>query len=163
MKFTLQRAFAAVIMILGAASTVAAGPFEDGVMAYSRGDYATAMQLFRPLADQGNAVAQFNLGVMYYDGKGVPKDYAEAIKWYRRAADQGGAGAQYYLGIMYKDGAGVLGDYVHAHMWFSLSAAHGYQVAAGGRDYCELHMTAEQIAEARKLAREWKATMQPAR
>jgi TPR repeat protein len=163
MKFTLKHTLAVIILMLSLASPVFAGPFEDAVMAYGRGDYATALQLFHPLADQGNAIAQYNLGVMYYDGKGVAKDDAEAMKWYCLAADQCSADAQYYVGLMYKDGAGVPRDYVRAHMWFNLSAVHGYQEAGKGRDFCELHKTPEQISEAQKLAREWKATTQPAR
>jgi len=163
MKFRLKHALAAIILMLSPVSPAAAGPFEDAVMAYGRGDYATAMQLFRPLAEQGNAIAQFNLGVMYHDGKGVPQDYTEAMKWYRLAADQGGAGAQYNLALMYKDGESVPRDYVHAYMWFSLSATHGYQEAVKGRDFFAQTLTPAQLAEAQKLAREWKATMQPPR
>ncbi len=59
--------------------------------AYQRGDYATAIRKFRPLAEQGNAEAQFNLGGMYRQGRGVPQDDAEAMKWYRKAAEQGDA------------------------------------------------------------------------
>jgi uncharacterized protein len=55
-----------------------AGQLDDAFAAYQRGDYATAMSLRRPLADQGNAAAQYNLGWMYYDGRGVPQDYAQA-------------------------------------------------------------------------------------
>ncbi len=68
--------------------------FDEAVAAYKRGDYATAIREWRPLAEQGNAKAQFNLGVMYDRGLGVPQDYAEAVKWYRKAAEQGHAGAQ---------------------------------------------------------------------
>jgi len=60
--------------------------FEDGVAATLKGDYATAMRLWRPLADQGVASAQYNLGVMYANGQGVPQDYAAAVSWYRKAA-----------------------------------------------------------------------------
>ncbi|MDA0221360.1 MAG: tetratricopeptide repeat protein, partial [Proteobacteria bacterium] len=63
--------------------------YQDGVDAYNRGDYATALHEWRPLAEQGNAYAQSILGVMYYEGTGVPQDYAEAVRWYRLAADQG--------------------------------------------------------------------------
>jgi TPR repeat protein len=85
---------------------------EDGVAALKRGDYATALQLLGPLADQGNARAQFKLGVMYYEGQGVPQDYAEAVKWYRRAADQGYADGQGVLGFFYEKGdCGVPQDY----------------------------------------------------
>ena len=64
-------------------------------------DYAEAVKWYRKAADQGDAAAQFNLGVMYATGQGVPQDYAEAVKWYRKAAEQGHAGAQYNLGVMY--------------------------------------------------------------
>ncbi|MCH8098520.1 MAG: sel1 repeat family protein [Proteobacteria bacterium] len=60
---------------------------DEGVVAYNRGDYATALREWRPLAEQGDAEAQFNLGLMYYKGRGVPQDYAEAVKWYRLAAE----------------------------------------------------------------------------
>ena len=64
-------------------------------------DYAEAVKWFRLAADQGNATAQYNLGLMYDKGQGVPQNYAEAVKWYRLAADQGNAVAQFNLGVMY--------------------------------------------------------------
>jgi TPR repeat protein len=67
---------------------VQAGPFEDGVAAHGRGDFATALDFFGPLAALGHAGAQIRLVSMYVSGQGVPKDYAEALKWYRRAAEQ---------------------------------------------------------------------------
>ena len=72
---------------------------DEATAAYQRGDYATAIRQLRPLAKQGNANAQFNLGFMYSEGKGFPQDYAEAVKWYRKAAEQGDAEAQYNLGV----------------------------------------------------------------
>ena len=63
--------------------------FQAGLDAVDRGDYDTALKEWRPLAEQGEADAQHNLGIMYHQGKGVPQDYAEAAKWYRLAADQG--------------------------------------------------------------------------
>ncbi|MGB7369299.1 MAG: sel1 repeat family protein, partial [Methylovirgula sp.] len=90
----MKRAFhltIAAFMLLSFAAPVAAGQFEDGLAAFKRSDYATALRLWRSLADQGNADAQYNLGVMYANGQGVPQDYAEAAKWYRLAADQGNA------------------------------------------------------------------------
>ena len=66
-----------------------AGPFEDGATALGRGDYATALQLWMPLADQGDASIQALVGFMYYSGQGVPQAYVKALKWYRKAADQG--------------------------------------------------------------------------
>ena len=90
-----------------AAEIAFAAPAEDALSAYRRGDYATAMRLLRPLAEQGNAGAQNYLGVMYEGGRGVPKDYKQAVVWYRKAADQGDASAQANLGLMYRNGLGV--------------------------------------------------------
>ena len=71
------------------APQVSADAFEDAVSAYQRGDFLTAAKTFRKLAEQGDAAAQYNLGLMYDNGQGVPQDYAEAVKWYRLAAEQG--------------------------------------------------------------------------
>ncbi len=86
MKAILRSGFLALaIMALAVPSN--AGPFEDGNAAYQRGDYATALRLWRPLAEQGDAGAQYNLGLMYREGQGVSQDDAEAAKWYRKAAE----------------------------------------------------------------------------
>ena len=83
--------------------------FEAGLDAFNEGDYTTALNTFRPLAEQGDAQAQFKLGVMYHQGLGVEQDYGEAIRWYRQATDQGLASAQSNLGGMYRHGLGVSG------------------------------------------------------
>ncbi len=85
--------------------------FDEGMAAYKRGDYATALREWRPLAEQGHATAKFNLGIMYDTGRGVPQDYAEAARWYRKAAEQGYAEAQYNLGTMYEKGRGIPQNY----------------------------------------------------
>jgi uncharacterized protein len=175
----------AMLTVVGA---VVAGPLEDGVAAVKRRDYATALRLFRPLAGQGNDIAQFDLGVMCDYGWGVPRDhvraakwyrfaaaqgnadaqynlgilyedghrYAEAVKWYREAADQGLGDAQFSLGLLYAKGQGVPRDDVQAYMWFELSAAQDDQSAVSNRDAAAQRMTPEQIAEAQKLAHEWR-------
>jgi uncharacterized protein len=224
---------AALVLASAFASPVAAGTFEEAVEAHARGDYAKALRLIRPLANDGDAVAQFNLGLMYVtgqgvqqddaaaalwfrkaaeqgyafaqsnlgalyrDGRGVTQDYTEAVTWFRKAADQGDAVAEFqlgdqyafgkgvpqdyseamvwfgraaaqshpvaqlYLGIMYAEGRGVPQDYVRAHMWFSLAAARGEQRAIKTLDMAERRMTPAQIAEAQKLARDWKPATQP--
>ena len=131
------------------------GWLDDGRAARLKGDYATAVRLFRLAANQGDAIAQHYLGVMYIDGQGVPQSYVEAFKWYRLAADQGIANAQLGLGSMYATGKGVPQDYVRAHMWFNLSAAQGNENAENARDNIAKRLTPAQIAEAQKLAREW--------
>ncbi len=129
--------------------------WDEGVAAYQRGDYATAIRELRPLAEQGDANAQLFLGIMYENGQGVPQDYAEAVKWYRKAAEQGQANAQYNLGIMYDKGESVPQDYIRAHMWFNLAAATGDETARKNRDLVAKRMTPVQISEAQKLARRW--------
>ena len=124
-----------------------------------RPDYAEAVKWYRLAAEQGLAEAQASLGVMYYQGKGVPRDYAEVVKWYRLAAEQGYLLAQVVLGIMYHIGEGVPRDYVQAHMWYSLAAErrwHQLDVMVSNRDDIEANMTPDQVAEAERLAREWK-------
>jgi uncharacterized protein len=99
--------------------------YDEGVQAHARGDYATALREWRPLANQGYAAAQNNLGVMYDQGQGVPQDYAQALHWYRQAAKQGHAGAQYNLGVLYHHGRGVPQDYAQAIQWYRKAAEQG--------------------------------------
>src|ERR1035438_3990603 len=73
---------------------------------------------YRKSADQGDALAQFDIGSMYRHGEGVPKDAAQAAAWYRKAADQGYAFAQSNLGVMYGQGDGVPKDDAQALIWF---------------------------------------------
>jgi len=119
-----------------------------------------AAKWFRKAAERGNAEAGYTLGSMYERGEGVKQDYVEATKWYRKAADQGDAAAQFNLGVMYDKGKGVTQDSVQALMWFTLSAAGSkgeeQAEAAKFRDSISKKMTPQQIAEAQRLAREWK-------
>ena len=141
-----------------ASAQVALGLMYDSGRGIPR-DYAAAMTWYRKAADQHNASAQSSLGFMYALGHGVRQ--AAAMAWYRKAADQGDTSAQTALGFMYYDGQGVLRDNVVAHMWFNLAAAGGNLVAVRKRDAIEEKMTLAQIAEAQRLAREWKPTSTP--
>ena len=232
MRQTINAGLAVLVLSLGLATPVAAGPSEDAGAAYNRGDYATALRLWLPLAVQGDVFAQFALGFMYdkgrgvpsdgveavrwyrkaaeqgdaeaqaslgnmyaagrgvpqdyaqavrwyrkaaeqgnaeaqaslgnsyATGRGVPQDYAEEIKWTRRAAEQGNACAQLSLSMSYQTGRGVPQDFVHAHMWANLAAAQPEsavsRIATVARDTLAAKMTPAQIAEAQRLAREWK-------
>ena len=84
-------------VLLGSAGVSESADLQKGLNAYNKGDYATALREWKPLAEQGNADAQFNLGQMYRRGDGVPQDHKTAVKWYRLAAEQGYAFAQYNL------------------------------------------------------------------
>jgi len=127
--------------------------FQKGLDAYERGDYATALKEWTPLAEQGNAYAQHNLGVMYSNGQGVPQDDKTAVKWYTLAAEQGNAIAQHNLGAMYAFGTGILKDYVYAHMWGNIAAMNGNEKGGKLRDDFEKQMTPADISAAEKLAR----------
>ena len=104
--------------------------FQDAEDAYNRKDYKTAYKLLLPLAEQGDAAAQYNLGLMYYTGQGVPQDYKEAVKWYRLSAEQGYAEGQYNLGVIYHEGQGVgqgvPQDYIEGLKWYRLAAKQGF-------------------------------------
>ncbi len=113
------------------------------------------------LMAQANVEVQYNLGLMYYKGQGVPQDDAEALKWFRKAAAQDLAAAQNSLGVMYVNGQGVPQDYAQAHMWYNLAASsfppgEDLDRAVKNRDIVAKKMTPAQISEAQKLAREWK-------
>ena len=105
------------------------GDFQKGLAAYVVGDYATALREWASLAEQGDAEAQYSLGVMYSNGIGVPQDDKTSVKWYTLAAEQGVANAQYNLGIYYLQGQGVLQDYKTAVKWFTLAAEKGVAIA----------------------------------
>ena len=112
--------------------------------------------VIRQLAEQGNAGAQYNLGVMYANGEGVAENDAEAVKWYRLAADQGDAEAQINLGYMYAKGEGVPESQVDAYFWWNLAAAQGIAGAKTNKAIIEKQMTREQIAEAQRRSAAWK-------
>ncbi len=115
----------------------------------------TALEEWFPLANGGHANAQFNLGVMYRNGKGVLQDDFKAAKWFRLAAEQGVVDAQFNLGFAYNRGEGVPKGYVQAHLWWSLAAANGDEEARERRDILAKRMIPADISEAQRLAREW--------
>ncbi len=121
----MKRIALAAVVLVTLVGPARAG-FDEGAVAYGLGDYATAIKEFRPLAEQGHAEAQFNLGLMYEIGVGVPQDFAEAAKWYRKAAEQGIAEAQSILGVMYHAGDGVPQDHAEALKWHRMAAEQGY-------------------------------------
>ncbi len=125
MNITFKAAVAALVLTAAFARSVAAGPLEDALDAAQRGDYATAIRLWRPLADKGEIDAQYNLGVMYDNGYGVTRDYTVAVSWFRKAADQGFAAAQLSLGVMYENGLGVSQDFTTAVSWYRRAADQG--------------------------------------
>ncbi len=180
---------------------LAVGPawagFDDGMAAVKRGNYVAAYKIWRPLAEQGDIRAQYNLGVLYDQGRGVPQNFIEATRWYRAAAEQGHLDAQANLGFAYEQGRGVPQDFGEAAKWYRVAAergdiaaqanlgtlyANGWGVPqddvqahkwlnlaasrATGRKFrrslvkkrkkIAARLTPEQIAEAQRLAQEWR-------
>ena len=127
---------------------------QQGFEATTRGDYKTAFKLWLPLAEQGDVKAQYNLGNMYVNGRGVKQDGFEAVKWYRKAAEQGLANAQFNLGVMYYEGGrGVKQDYFEAVKWYRQAAEQGYaqaQFMLGA-----LYLLGKGVQVNKSLAKEW--------
>ncbi|MFO0997416.1 MAG: tetratricopeptide repeat protein [Alphaproteobacteria bacterium] len=126
---------------------------------------AEAAKWFRLAAEQNDPQAQFTLGYLYQDGRGVAKNGPEALKWYQRAAEQGHAIALFAMGICYRGCLGVTNDPVQTHMWLELAHARlapGNMRDAAGRirDKVAAKMTPAQIAEAQRLAQEWRPVTQ---
>jgi len=129
--------------------------FAAGLAAYQKGDYTTAAKEWRPLAEDGDAATQFNLGLLYLDGHGVPQDYAEAAKWFRRSAEQGYTEAQHNLGAMYGSGQGVRRDYVEAYKWLNICSAKGNTGCTTQRDLVAKKLKPAQISQAQRLSSEF--------
>ena len=129
-------------------------------------NYGAAIDWYRRAAEQGDAEAQFHLGIMHYRGLGVERDFKAAVAWYTKSANQGYIGAQNNLGSLYSKGEGVPQDYVAAHMWFNLAATNSSgedrDIAAANREIISQKMSAGQVAEAQRLAREWWANHEKA-
>ncbi len=126
--------------------------FNRGYFAYTEGDYETALKEWRPLAERGFTLAQYNLGRMYYNGDGVAQNYKEAKKWFDRAAAQEYAPAQTSVGILYDEGQGVRRDYKEAMKWYRFGAEQGHVPAQVrlGLLYADGKGTPRNIAEAVK-------------
>lgn len=112
-----------------AAPAACAQDFAAGVAAFQRGNYQTAIKNWMPLAEQGNAEAERNVGIMFQQGLGVPQSDTDAVFWYRRAAENGLARAQQNLGVMYEQGAGVPLNYTEAARWYRMAAQGGNMLA----------------------------------
>jgi TPR repeat protein len=158
-----------VVLLLSVNHAAIAGDLEDSDAAAKKGDYATALRLWEPLAEQGNAEAQYNLGVLYAYGKGVVQDYKTAVKWFTLAAEQGDAKAQYNLGLIYSYGGltrdiitavrkylndeDVTQDYTAAVKWFTLAAEQGNAKAQS--ELGEMYAYGQGVAQDYKTAVKW--------
>ena len=152
----------AFLVMLGAQSQPQAqSGFQDGLLAYHRGDHMAAMEIWRPLAEHGDASAQYMVGYLYARGEGVESNSRTAAKWYRKAADRGDPDAQLNLGLMYVNGTGVKKSYVSSYKWFALAYLTYPQGeyrdnAFRNRENVATLMSAAQIEKAKRLVQRWK-------
>jgi hypothetical protein len=198
MKHTNWTLLVAFILSVSLAHSTLAFTSEDASAAYKSGNYELALKIWRPLAEQGDGVAQLRLSVMYAQGEGVPKDDAEslkwgrlaaengivaaqlimgarynegrgvpkdpgeAVKWFEKAANKGAAFGQFSLGLLYAGGLGIPPDKVQSFKWFTLAAAvfppasKESDEAIKNANLVAAKMTPAEIAEAKRLAQEWK-------
>ena len=158
LRSILAAAFVLLVSVAGAAS----GELYDAAKAaFQAGNKAEGYRLERLAAEQGDATAQFKLGLSYSTGRGVTQSDVEATKWFRRAAEQGDDDAQFNLAANYFFGIGVPQDYIEAHKWANLAVSRAPDEITRESHLTMLEqiaekLTPEQIAEAQKLAREWK-------
>jgi TPR repeat protein len=122
---------AAVVVVVAVAVVAIATPLaqagrKEGIAAYKRGDWAAALAELSPLAEEGDALAQFYVGYMYESGKGVEADLEHAARLYRAAAEQGEEKAQFNLAAALESGRGVTLDLTEAHSWYLDSAERGF-------------------------------------
>lgn len=122
---SMMRQFLCVVLTVVLCMGARAGDLEKGTLALDSGDYEAAMSSFTKAAARGNVIAQYNLGLMYHDGDGVPRNYERAFYWYRKAAELGHASAQFWVAIMYRDSMGVTRDYGETLYWLARAAEGG--------------------------------------
>ena len=157
---------AAALLPAADAIPAAADLLADGAAAYEAGDYGAAAKAWRPLADGGDAMAQFNLGLLHETGQGVAEDPAEAAAWYERAALQGLSQAQFNLALLHQTGRGVEKDGTEALYWLEVAAQHGEgagqaQAADAASRLAEI-LPAEEVESARARAAQFTAHPQAA-
>lgn len=119
----------AFALLTAQAGYASAGSLEDGLEAYRSGDFVKAVELWRPLAEKGDATAAYQLGTLYAEGKGVVQSDKEAFEWFTKAANAGNASAQYNLAASYAEGLGVTRDDALAAKWFRRAADQGMAYA----------------------------------
>ena len=153
-------AIAVAWSLLAISAIIAGTPEEDfrtGLSAFNSGDYATAMRLWRPLADGNDARSQAGIGFMYHRGLGVETDDAQAAFWLRKAAEQGQAEGQMMLGSLYFFGLGVPQSYATAYAWCELAQDNGQAEAQICRDAALQSLTEDaQLRDAFRMVREFR-------
>ena len=144
----------AAFLLSGGVAPAHAG-FDDTLKIYKKGDYQTAFEQFKELADDGNHGAQYYLGEMYRQGNGVQINLQEALKWYSLSSETNNAAPQYRLGNIYESGQAGSEDLKAAYMWYALASINGHGAGKQSMERVAERMSAAEIAEAKKMVDEW--------
>ena len=139
-----------LLLLFGNGVAVAAD-FDKGLKAAQSGDFKTALIEWTPLAEQGDVDAQYNLGLMYSKGEGVPQNDKTAVKWHTKAAKQGNAKAQYSLAVYYYLGGPVPVSYLRSYMWTNLSEYNGNELGFWKETLTKV-LTSTQIVNAQEMS-----------
>ena len=145
--------FPAVMIAVSFSGAVLAADFERGQEAFRAGDYSRALEVWQPLAREGNANAQFALGLMHEYGRGVKADDGAAVEWFEKAAEQDLPEAQYRLGVLHENGWGVERDAGVAAGWYRRAAERGHPLAQ--HDLAILHLEGKGVPENGVEAYKW--------
>jgi hypothetical protein len=149
----LHRTIVVGIALCLAGISPARADFNDGVVAYLMGDYQTAYNTMRSLAETANhGYAQYYLGMMYLNGQGVKQSYEDAGTWFRKAAEHSIPQAQYKLGMLYFNGQGVPRDYEYAYAWYRTGAVHGHKLSQEAVAEAVGRLSPDELKEADKLS-----------
>lgn len=131
-------------------------PLEVAGKAYQKGDFAKAVEIFKPAAEEGNPEAQANIAFMYYCGMHFEKDHEKAAKWYLSAAQQNHLNAQFSLGTLYENGEGVKRDFSEAYFWYAIAEKQGDKDAQRLRRELERRLSSKQVQSLKKRIAAWK-------
>jgi TPR repeat protein len=153
----LRLALASALLLLLMIGPAVADDVRTGTSLYVRGDYGAAAAVLKPLAEEGNVLAQFAIAAMYDDGRGLPQNLPRALSWYKKAAHAGLVDAQYMVGRFYGGGRGVKQNPSTAFYWFNLAAAGGHPRAATLRDQHRLQISPTQRRRMEAEASSWHA------
>jgi len=145
--------FALLLLLCALPGLVIAAGLDEGIAAVEQGDYSRAVEIFRPLAEAGDAEAQYNLAILYRSGHGVAKDLEKSRQWFLRAAEQGIAAAQYHLGYMYDTGEGAEQNDRYAFLWYRKAAEQGHPKAQTNLGV--MYANGSGVAQDLKLAYVW--------
>ncbi|WP_169577696.1 SEL1-like repeat protein [Sinimarinibacterium sp. CAU 1509] len=140
-NFAPLRCLCAAFLLAFLMPAYAGDGYADGVAAFRQGDYAKAYQIWLPMADSGDARAQFSVGTLMARGQGVEKNELLAVAWFLRSAEQRYALAQYSLGVMRDEGIGIPRDDAEARRWYALAAEQGN--ASAQANLCQMYASGE--------------------